>query len=116
MNTPNPNTDQQKRAAHTPATLQDGLAVAARLRVRDRFAARWCSRHLDAALAAGTPTETSAALALRARRLTDLSRRRSIAAALRRVVREALEGASRPMSESSRPGARSRRHATSSPG
>jgi hypothetical protein len=89
------NTNQQKRAAHTAATLQGGLAVAVRLRVRDRIAARWRSRRLDAALAAGAPTDASAALALRARRLTDLSRRRSIAAALRRVVREALGGAPR---------------------
>lgn len=95
MNNPNTNTNQQKRAAHTAATLQDSLAVAARLRVRDRITARWRSRRLDAALAAGTPTEASAALALRARRLTALSRRRSIAAAFRRVVREALEGSPR---------------------
>jgi len=59
------------------------------------MAARWRSRRLDSALAAGTPTESSAALALRARRLTDLSCRRSVAAALRRVVREAVEGAPR---------------------
>jgi hypothetical protein len=67
--------------------------VADRLRVRDRVTARWRTRRLDLALAAGAPSETAAALAGRARRLTELSRRRSIADALRRVVREAHEGA-----------------------
>ena len=66
--------------------------MADRLRVRDRIAARWRSRRLDLALAAGAPSEAAAALALRARQLTDLSRRRSIADALHRLVRQAHQG------------------------
>ena len=81
------------QAPNRAANWSDGVLVAERLRVRDRVAARWRTRRLDLALAGGTPAEASAALALRARRLTALSRRRSIADALRRVVREAREGA-----------------------
>jgi hypothetical protein len=54
---------------------------------------RWSYRRLDLALAAGTPAEASAALALRAHRLSDLSNRRTLAAALRRIVHQAHEGA-----------------------
>jgi hypothetical protein len=63
--------------------------VAARPRVRDRITARWRTRRLDVALAAGAPTEADPALALRARRLTALPCRRLIADALR----EARDGA-----------------------
>jgi hypothetical protein len=66
--------------------------VAERPRLRDRLAARWSPRRLDRALADGTPPEASAALALRARELTELSCRRAIAGALRRLLREAREG------------------------
>lgn len=69
-----------------------GPAIAECARVRDRIAARWRSRRLDFALAAGAPPETTSALALRARCLVDLPRRRSIADSLRRIVREAHEG------------------------
>jgi hypothetical protein len=69
------------------------LVVADQLRMRDRITARWRHRRLDLELAAGVPSEAAAPLALRARRLTQLSRRRSIADAFRRIVREAHEGA-----------------------
>jgi hypothetical protein len=59
---------------------------------RDRFLGRWHPRRLDEALAAGTPPEAGAALALRARRLTEPAQRRSIADALGRVLREGREG------------------------
>jgi hypothetical protein len=85
--------NKQWWAADRRAGEPDGLVVADRLRVRDRLAARWRSRRIDLALAAGAPPEAAASRALRARRLTDLSRRRSIAGALRRVVRQADEGA-----------------------
>jgi hypothetical protein len=57
--------------------------------VLDRLSARLRSRQLDDALARGTPPETAAPLALRARRLTTLSRRRAIADGLRRAIRDA---------------------------
>ncbi len=70
----------------------DSLVVARRPRLRDRMAARWRARQLDRALARGTPPEASAALALRAQRLTEPEHRRSIAEALRRIVRDAQTG------------------------
>ena len=70
----------------------DGVVVVKRPRVRDRLAARWRTRRLDRALAGGTPPEASAALALRAERLTEPEQRRSIAQALRRILREARDG------------------------
>lgn len=68
------------------------VIVAERPRLRDRLAARWSPRRLDHALAGGTPPEANAALALRARELTELSCRRSIAGSLRAVLRESREG------------------------
>jgi hypothetical protein len=62
----------------------------------DRLRARLRSRQLDEALARGTPPETSAPLALRARRLTTMSRRRTIADGLRRVRRDTCRGATWP--------------------
>jgi hypothetical protein len=70
-----------------------GVVVAGHPRWRDRFAARWCPGRLDRALALGTPPEASPALALRAQRLTELAERHSIADALRRVLRDARDGA-----------------------
>jgi hypothetical protein len=58
-----------------------------------RLSARLRSRRLDKALARGTPPETAVPLALRARRLTTLSRRRTIAYGLRRVTRDTCRGA-----------------------
>jgi hypothetical protein len=71
----------------------DGLVRTEEPSLRARIAARWATRRLDQALAAGIPPEADAALALRAEELTDLNRRRSIAGALREVLREAREGA-----------------------
>jgi hypothetical protein len=51
-------------------------------------------RQLDRALAQGIPPESAAPLALRARWLTALSRRRVIAAGLRQVIRETCRGVS----------------------
>ena len=69
------------------------LVVAPRERLRDQLAARVHKHRLDAALASGTPAETSAALTLRARRLTDISFRRELARTVRRVLRDAEAGA-----------------------
>ena len=69
-----------------------GPILARRPSLRDRLTARWRPRRLDRALADGTPPEASAALALRARDLTELERRQSMASALRRVLRDAREG------------------------
>jgi hypothetical protein len=74
------------------AGAHDGPVVARRPRLSDRLAARWHPRRLDRALAAGTPPEASPALALRAQRLTEPEHRRSIAQALRRILREAHAG------------------------
>jgi hypothetical protein len=54
--------------------------------------ARLRSRRLDQELAGGTPPETTAPLALRARRLAALSRRRTIADGLRRVICDTRRG------------------------
>jgi hypothetical protein len=86
---------KSRRAAERRASEPGPLGVASRPRLRDRVAARWRSRRIDLALADGAPPEAAASLALRARRLTDLTRRRSIAAALRRLVRE-LDGGGSP--------------------
>jgi hypothetical protein len=65
------------------------LHVALPDRLRDHVTARIRTLSLDTALANGTPSETDAALALRARRLTKLPRRRKLALAIRHLVREA---------------------------
>ncbi len=85
--------NKQSPASYRPTAEAGGFVVADQLRIRDRITARWRQRRLDLELAAGAPPESAAPLALRARRLTQLSRRRSIADALRRIVREAHEGA-----------------------
>ena len=68
------------------------MQVAAKDGVTARLSARVRSRQLDRALAEGTPPEATAALALRARRLTKLSRRRTIASGLRHVIRDTCSG------------------------
>jgi hypothetical protein len=60
--------------------------------VLDRLRTRFRGRQLDQELARGVPPETAAALALRARWLTTLSRRRVIADGLRRVIRDTCRG------------------------
>ena len=62
--------------------------IATKPKIRDRLVARVLARRLDWALANGADSEQSAALAIRARRLTSLSRRRVIAGSLRRLLRE----------------------------
>ena len=66
--------------------------IAAKDGVLDRLSTRFRSRQLDRELARGTPPETAAALALRARWLTTLSRRRVIADGLKRVIRDTGRG------------------------
>jgi len=56
---------------------------------RDRLAARLRTGSLDTALANGTPSGADAALALRARRLTNLPRRRKLALSIQHLVRDA---------------------------
>ena len=65
------------------------LHIAPRERLRDRLVARLRARSLDTALANGMPSEADAALALRARRLTNVPRRRELALAIRHLIREA---------------------------
>lgn len=62
--------------------------IALQAGVVDRLSARIRNRRLDHALAQGTSPESSPALALRACRLTKLSRRRTIAEGLLRVIGE----------------------------
>jgi hypothetical protein len=61
-------------------------SVAPPPRIRDRLAARLLARRLDWALANGADSEQSPALAIRARRLTSLSRRRIVAGSLWRLL------------------------------
>ncbi len=91
------NTHNEKDRNETMVLVADGLSGgvvhAERPSLRARLAARWHPRRLDLALAGGVAPEANAALALRAQELTDLTRRRSIADSLRRLMREAREGA-----------------------
>jgi hypothetical protein len=75
----------------SPDPGPDRFGVAPPAHLRDRAAARLSHHRLDLALAEGASPERSAALALRARRLTSLSQRRSLAATYRRVVQNARE-------------------------
>ncbi len=75
-------------ATHAASEAQIALQVG----VLARLSARVRSRQLDEALARGAPPETDAALALRARRLTTLRRRRAISNGLRRVIRDTCQG------------------------
>jgi hypothetical protein len=78
--------------SHNTPGIPEAPLIAPRARLTDRLAARWRSRTLDEVLADGAAPESSAAVALRARRLIDPCERRSIADGLRRLVREAREG------------------------
>lgn len=77
---------------HAPTVLvacgRPGTVVGERPTLRARLAAQWHADRLDRALAQGIAPETSAALALRAQRLTEPDRRWTIAGALRRIIRD----------------------------
>lgn len=64
------------------------MSIAPTPTIRDRIEARVFARRLDWALANGADSEQSAVLALRARRLTSLERRRLIAGSLWRLVND----------------------------
>jgi hypothetical protein len=64
------------------------LRIAPKVRRWDRLAAHVHRLRLDAALASGTPAEASTELALRARRLTNISFRRELARTIGRLVRD----------------------------
>jgi hypothetical protein len=68
-----------------------GSLVVERPGLWDQIRARWSPGRLDRALAQGIPPETNAALALRAQRLTEPDRRRSMADSLRRILGETQE-------------------------
>jgi hypothetical protein len=78
----------------TPMAIQTAreTKIAPQAGVLARLSAYLFARRLDHALARGTPPETTAPLALRAHRLTRLSRRRAIADGLRRVIRDTCRG------------------------
>jgi hypothetical protein len=67
----------------------NGIPVVKRVGVLDRMKARLRARSLDRALAAGRPSEASADVALRARRLTELSKRRELARTLKDLIARA---------------------------
>jgi hypothetical protein len=69
----------------------DGAPVVRRIGLLDRLGARLRARSLDRALAAGAPAEAAPAVALRARRLTEFSKRRELARTLRQVVSRACQ-------------------------
>src|SRR5437764_14461704 len=77
------------------------VRVAPAARIRDRAAARLRAGRLDLELARGAPPESTAALALRARRLTSLGCRRSIAETYLRLIRHARTSA-RPRARTAR--------------
>jgi hypothetical protein len=79
---------RERRPSARGSRAGGGLAVAPQPRLRDRALARLESHKLDEALASGTFPEASPALALRARQLTAMSHRRSMAAAIDTLVRE----------------------------
>ena len=69
----------------------DGGPVVRRVRAFDRLRARLRARALDRALAAGKPSEAAPAVALRARRLTELSKRTELARTLSQLVNRARQ-------------------------
>jgi hypothetical protein len=82
----------QTSSGATAGGAGDQVAVASQPRLRDRALVRLESHRLDEALAGGTPPEDSPALALRARQLTALPHRRSMAEAIVGMLREARGG------------------------
>jgi hypothetical protein len=73
---------------------EDGAPVVRRVGLLDRLRARLRARALDRALAAGEPSEAAPAVALRARRLTELSKRAELARTLRQLVDRARQASS----------------------
>jgi hypothetical protein len=73
-----------------PIVEPNGSLVVACVGLRERLGARLRGRRLDRELAAGTPPDSSAALALRAQRLISLGTRRKVARALRRAMWQAV--------------------------
>ena len=80
----------------TAREFGEALVIAERPSVFDRLAVRWRAHQLERELAAGAVPEADPALALYARWLTALPRRRSMAAALRRALTDAREGREGP--------------------
>ena len=76
----------------------DGAPMVQRVKPLDRVRARLRARALDRALAAGAPSESEAAVALRARRLTEISKRAELARALSQLVNRARQASSIPTS------------------
>jgi hypothetical protein len=72
----------------------DGAPIVQRVRPFDRIRARLRARALDRALAAGKPSESEPAVALRARRLTEISKRAELARTLSQVVNRARQASS----------------------
>jgi hypothetical protein len=72
-----------------PHESSDEILVARRARLRERLAARWRWRVLDAALARGVAPEAGAALSLRAQALGEPGARNLLARGLQRALDEA---------------------------
>jgi hypothetical protein len=77
----------------------DGSPVVRRVRPLDRIRVRLRARALDRALAAGEPTESRPAVALRARRLTEISKRAELARTLGQLVNRARHASSAASSQ-----------------
>jgi hypothetical protein len=84
--------DSMRRSSHGKSHGSTSPLIARRPGLRHRLLARLSYRRLDLALAGGAPPEQDPAVALRARRLIDPCNRRSLAEALRRLLRESREG------------------------
>jgi hypothetical protein len=77
----------------------DGAPMVQRVRPLDRVRARLRARALDRALAAGAPWESEPAVALRARRLTEISKRAELARTLSQLVNRARQASSTATSQ-----------------
>jgi hypothetical protein len=77
----------------------DGAPVVRRVSPLDRIRARLLSRALDRALAAGEPSESAPAVALRARRLTELSKRVELARTLGQLMSRAKQASTMASSQ-----------------
>jgi hypothetical protein len=70
-------------------TMRGGAIAPARVRLRDRLAARWRARRLDRELAAGAAPDADVSRALRAATLIAPAERSMLARSLQRIVRDA---------------------------